>query len=146
MTVSMEKADISKAYQVLLLISDLAPSERKVGGILLKHFNRKSGRCDPSINRIADFAGLDRSTVINAIKSLVARGLFQKIVHGGRNQAAAAGFHHRPFEHVEELDLVAVPGIGRERLGEAAGVLLAGMKRGLGHLQRRQNPLGQERA
>src|SRR5665811_289082 len=86
MTVSMEKADISKAYQVLLLISDLAPSERKVGGILLKHFNRKSGRCDPSINRIADFAGLDRSTVINAIKSLVARGLFQKIVHGGRNQ------------------------------------------------------------
>jgi len=43
------------------------------------------------------------------------------VVHGGRDQPAAAGFHHRLLEHVEKLDLVAGPGIGRERLGEPAG-------------------------
>ena len=69
-----------------------------------------------------------------------------RIVHGGRQQAAAAGFHYRLLQHVEELHLVAGPGIVRERLGEAAGVLLAGVERGLGHLQRRQDPLGQEGA
>ena len=69
-----------------------------------------------------------------------------RVVHRGRDQPAAAGFHRRLFQHVEELHFVAGPGIGRERLGEAAGVFLAGMERGLGHLQRRQDALGQERA
>ena len=69
-----------------------------------------------------------------------------RIVHRGRDQPAAAGFHHRLFQHVEELDLVAVPGIDREGLGEAAGIGLGGVERGLVHLQRRQDPLGQERA
>ena len=68
------------------------------------------------------------------------------IVHRGRDQTAAAGFHHRLFQHVEELHLVAVPGIGREGFGETAGILLAGVERGLGHLQRRENAFGQERA
>ncbi len=69
-----------------------------------------------------------------------------RIVHRGRNQPAAAGFHRRLLQHFEELHLVAGPGIGRERLGETTGVLLAGMKRGLGHLQRRKDAFGQERA
>ncbi len=69
-----------------------------------------------------------------------------RIVHGGRDQPAAAGFHHRLFEHVEELHLFAGPRIGRERLGETIRILWPGVKGRLGHLQRRQNALGQERA
>ena len=42
--------------------------------------------------------------------------------------------------------LSPVQGSVGERLGEPAGVLRAGVKRGLGHLQRRQDAFGQERA
>ena len=69
-----------------------------------------------------------------------------RVIHRGRDQPAAARFHHRFVEHVKELHLVAVPGIGRKRLGETVRVFAGGVKRGLGHLQRRQNSLGQERA
>ena len=46
-----------------------------------------------------------------------------RVVHGGGDQTAAAGFHHRRFQHVEELHFLAAPGIDRERLGEPIGIL-----------------------
>ena len=67
-----------------------------------------------------------------------------RVVHRGGYQPAAAGFHRRLLQHVEELHLFAAPGIGRERLGETAGVLWPGVKGGLRHLQGSENALGQE--
>jgi hypothetical protein len=46
--------------------------------------------------------------------------------------------------HVEELHFLAGPGIGGKWLGKTIRILRPGMKRGLGHLQRRQNAFGQE--
>ncbi len=69
-----------------------------------------------------------------------------RVIHRGRDQTAAAGFHHRRFQHVEELNFFAAPGIDRERLGEPVGILRTGVKRGLGHLQRCKDALGQEGA
>ena len=69
-----------------------------------------------------------------------------RVIHGGGDQAAAAGFHHRRFQHVEELNFLAAPGIDRERLGEPIRILRPGVKRGLGHLQGREDAFGQEGA
>ena len=68
------------------------------------------------------------------------------VVHGGGDKTAAAGFDHRLFEHVEELDFVAGPGIGREGLGQPVSIFVAGVKGGFGHLQRRQDAFAQKRA
>ncbi len=65
-----------------------------------------------------------------------------RIIHRGRNQTAAAGFHHWLLEHVEELHLVAGPGIGREGFGETVRIFSAGVKPGLGHLQWCENAFG----
>src|SRR5438445_356083 len=71
------------------------------------------------------------------------RNLFCGTPH---STAAYTGFHRRLLQHVEELHFLAVPGIGRERFREPAGILFSRVEGGLGHLQRRENPLGQERA
>jgi hypothetical protein len=55
----------------------------------LEHFNRKTGRCDPSIGRIARLLGINTRTVIRSIRHLEDAGLMRKHRHGGnlnRNQ------------------------------------------------------------
>src|SRR5215472_9263547 len=69
-----------------------------------------------------------------------------RVIHGGRHQAAAAGFHGRLLQHVEELHLVAGPGIVGKGLCEPTGIVLAGEEGRLGHLQRREDTFGQEGA
>jgi hypothetical protein len=71
------------AAKLLSLHEGLLNSDRIVGCILLEHFNRRTGRCDPGIERIAKLAGVHVRTVIRAIARLVRLKLFIKIRHGG---------------------------------------------------------------
>lgn len=58
-----------------------------VGSALFKCFNRRSGRCDPSINRLAFLSGLPQRTVERGISDLCNSHppIFLRIPHGGRN-------------------------------------------------------------
>jgi DNA-binding transcriptional MocR family regulator len=61
----------------------LSAVERQVGATLLDSFNRKTGQCDPSLDRVASLLNVHRRTVIRATAKLEARGLFRKTRHGG---------------------------------------------------------------
>jgi hypothetical protein len=50
---------------------------------LLEHFNRKTGRCDPSLGRIAGLLGINTRTVIRSVGRLEVAGLVRKHRHGG---------------------------------------------------------------
>lgn len=80
---------ITIAFKVIALADDMTTAERQVGATLLDSFNRKTGQCDPSLDRLARLLNVHRRTVSRVISKLEAKGLFRKIRHGGyshRNQ------------------------------------------------------------
>lgn len=74
------------AFKVFAIMPGLSVAERRVAGAIVDHFNRKSGRCDPSIDRLALLLELDRGTVIRALKRLHDLKLLLRLRHGGRSQ------------------------------------------------------------
>jgi len=81
--------DTLLGFKALSLVSGLTENDRRVAATLLEHFNRKTGRCDPSLGRIARLLGINTRTVIRSIRHLEDAGLLRKHRHGGnlnRNQ------------------------------------------------------------
>jgi len=79
----MRPLDTLIAHKVLNLMPELSGTDKRVAGALIDHFNRKTGQCDPSLNRIAKLLGICRRTVIRSMHHLEASGLFRKRRHGG---------------------------------------------------------------
>ncbi|HEV2630825.1 MAG TPA: helix-turn-helix domain-containing protein [Pseudolabrys sp.] len=75
--------DTLLAAKVINIMPGLRPSDRKVALALIEHFNRKTGRCDPGIQRIASLLDCCTRTVIRATNRLEKLGLFEKDRHGG---------------------------------------------------------------
>jgi len=75
--------DTLLAAKVINVMPGLRPSDRKVALALIEHFNRKTGRCDPGIERIASLLDCCTRTVIRATNRLEKLGLFEKDRHGG---------------------------------------------------------------
>jgi hypothetical protein len=65
----------------------LAGSACKVAWCLEKHFNRKTGQLNPSLETISDECGLDRKTAIFGLKQLVERRHLAKKAGGGRTKS-----------------------------------------------------------
>ncbi len=87
--VELAKNDILFAHMALGLASGLSGAAKSVGTAILEHYNRKTARCDPSVERLAGLLGVDEKTVRRATNDLVAKGLFKKSSHGGRHNTAA---------------------------------------------------------
>lgn len=79
----VQALDTLLAMKVLALHEGLRNSDRVVACILIEHFNRRTGRLDLSIERVAKLAELHTRTVIRAIERLVRLRLFRKVRHGG---------------------------------------------------------------
>jgi DNA-binding IclR family transcriptional regulator len=75
--------DTLLAAKVVNVMPGLRPADRKVALVLIEHFNRKTGRCDPGIERIATLLDCCTRTVIRATNRLEKLGLFEKDRHGG---------------------------------------------------------------
>jgi hypothetical protein len=75
--------DTLLAIKVLGLVEGLGANDRRVAAILIEHFNRKTGQCDPGIARMSELLGISERTVIRANQRLEASGLFRKVRHGG---------------------------------------------------------------
>jgi hypothetical protein len=73
------------AHKVLSLDAELSGTEKRVAAVLIDSFNRKTGQCDPGLNRIASLLNLDRRTVIRAIKRIDGSGLIRRVRHGGKS-------------------------------------------------------------
>jgi DNA-binding transcriptional MocR family regulator len=88
------------AYKAISLVGGISKSARRTAGGLIDHYNPKTGRCDPSVGRLATMLGIDRATVLRATAELEAAGLFIKTSHGGHSNCA----DYRPqWDFFEEI-------------------------------------------
>jgi len=78
--------DALLAIKIIGLMPDLRPSDRRVAALIIEHYNRGDGRCDPGIERLSRFLILSRRTVFRSLKRLEAAGLIKRIRHGGYSQ------------------------------------------------------------
>jgi len=74
------------AAKAVSLAPGLNATDRQVALILIEHFNRKTGRCDPSLTRIASLLGVSPRSVMRANKRRETAGLIRKVRHGGHHQ------------------------------------------------------------
>jgi hypothetical protein len=79
----IQPIDTLLALKAISVAPDLKASDRGVAAALIEHFNRKTGQCDPGLERMAKLLGISARTVIRAVKRLEAAGLFRKLRHGG---------------------------------------------------------------
>lgn len=64
--------------------ADLTGGEKAILVSILNHYNRKSGKCYPSLNRLSLVSGFSTRTILRAIKSLQEKGyLFYEQGHTG---------------------------------------------------------------
>lgn len=77
--------DILFAYKALSLVVGLPEATRRVGAAIIDHFNKRTGQCDPGIDRLCALLGIDRATVKRATQRLHAEGMIEKISHGGKS-------------------------------------------------------------
>ncbi len=96
----LAKNDILFAHMAIGLVPDLSSAAKRVGAAILEHFNRKTARCDPSVERLARLLGLDEKTIRRATNDLVAIGLFKKSSHGGRHHTAAYSPNWQRFRSI----------------------------------------------
>lgn len=73
---------ITIAHKMINLHTDLSATDKRVAGALLEHFNRRSGRCDPSLGRLADLLQVSIRTVIRSANRLHRIRLFVRDRHG----------------------------------------------------------------
>jgi len=82
-------------YKALALAPGLSGRACHVGAALLDHFNRKSGQCDPSQERLAVLLDMDKATVKRALAELCdddgrdTGKLFARLPHRGKSHRTA---------------------------------------------------------
>lgn len=75
--------DTLLAVKAINLAPGLLENDRRVATVLIEHFNRKTGRCDPGLERLAALIGCSTRTVIRAISRLEKADIVRKDRHGG---------------------------------------------------------------
>ena len=80
---AQQKLDTILAFKALSLAQGHSGPDKAVGAALLDHYNRKTGRCDPSLQCISELVGVSERTVMRSVERLVHQSLFVKIRHGG---------------------------------------------------------------
>jgi predicted transcriptional regulator len=75
--------DTLLAIKAISLVTGLKENDRRVASLLIEHFNRRTGQCDPGLKRIAHLLGISTRTVIRSVQRLEVAGLVRKVRHGG---------------------------------------------------------------
>lgn len=83
------RADKAIAPKALSLDRSLSPAAKAVGANLVDRFNRQTGRCDPSVRRLAKDTGYSRRAIFGALKELEDAGIIRRQRHGGGSQTNA---------------------------------------------------------
>jgi hypothetical protein len=98
-----QKFDTTIAHKIINLMPELTGTDKRIAGVILEHFNRKTGQCDPSLGRIARLAGVSRRTVIRSVSDLVRAGIFYVVRHGGHSQRNSYGPAWLRFRELDAL-------------------------------------------
>lgn len=84
------KNDVVIATKAIHYAPGHSSIDRTVAALILDHFNKKTGQCDPSNGRLATILGIDERTVRRATAELCGDGrLFWKRSHGGKSGRAS---------------------------------------------------------
>jgi hypothetical protein len=78
----MRKGDTTIAFKAIAL-SELTSAHKRVAAAVLDHYNRTTGRCDPSMKTLSILLAMSRRTVVRAVNSLAKQGYFERDRHGG---------------------------------------------------------------
>ena len=54
----LEENDVLFAHKALTLMAGLSDATKRVAGAIIDHFNKRTGQCDPSIERLATLLSL----------------------------------------------------------------------------------------
>jgi predicted transcriptional regulator len=84
----LEENDILFAHKALNIAAGITEATKRVAGAIIDHFNKRTGQCDPSIERLATLLGIDRATVLRATDKLDELGFIEKASHGGKAHRA----------------------------------------------------------
>lgn len=96
-----QRLDTTLAFKAISLSAALTGTEKCVAAAILDSFNRRTGQCDPSFDRIAHLTGKSRRTVIRAVQRLERMRFLLKVRHGGhfhRNSYQPNWVHFRGLE------------------------------------------------
>src|SRR5882757_9364340 len=77
--------DILLAFKHIGLTDQLNGSEKQFAAFLVNSYNRKTGRCDPSMHTGSVLLNKHERTIIRAMDKLVRLGWMKKRRHGGHN-------------------------------------------------------------
>jgi DnaA N-terminal domain len=80
------KLDITLALKAIALANNATAAEKRIAAAVLDHFNRKTGRCDPSYETIAAILSINVRTVGRGITKFAKINFFKVIIHGGVRQ------------------------------------------------------------
>jgi Helix-turn-helix domain len=83
--------DVLFAHKALNIVPGLSANARRVAGAIIGHFNKQTGQCNPSVERLAAMLEIDRATVLRATAELCGEqlALFDKLSHGGKSHCAS---------------------------------------------------------
>jgi hypothetical protein len=86
---TIDKRHVLRCYKALHFVPGLKESDRRLGAILLEHYNIETGRCDPGMDRLSELLGCSVRTVIRALARLEHHRLFSRDRHAGHYQQNA---------------------------------------------------------
>src|SRR5438067_387219 len=81
-----QKFDTTIAYKMINLMPELSGTDKSIAAAIIDHFNRKTGQCDPGLERIAWLVGVSRRTAIRSLSHIMRTGIFRMARHGGHSQ------------------------------------------------------------
>ncbi|MCO6389445.1 hypothetical protein GTW25_00170 [Aliihoeflea aestuarii] len=87
----LPESSVLIALKAIGLAPGFTGDTRRVAAAILDHFNHKTGRCDPSNERLATLLGISVRMVRKATKELCdgPAPLFEKVSHGGHSHCAS---------------------------------------------------------
>jgi hypothetical protein len=96
-----QRLDTTLAFKAIGLDESLSGADKRVAVAIIDSFNRKTGQCDPSFDRIAHLVGTSRRTVIRAVKRLETARYMRKCRHGGKSHRNSYEPNWPRFREVE---------------------------------------------
>lgn len=78
----MRKGDLTIAFKAIAL-TELPTGHKRVAAAVLDHYNRATGRCDPSMESLGLLLQINVRTVVRAINRLVREKYYERDRHGG---------------------------------------------------------------
>lgn len=79
----IKKYDMTFAMKAIGLSEQLNAADKRVAFALLDHYNRRTGRCDPSRETLGKVLNVSERTISRSIAKFTKTGLFKVVRHGG---------------------------------------------------------------